>query len=90
MESTRIVNNKESTHKRICISSLTDKSPERFANLIRGHWRIENNLHWHLNLTFREDDLRVKKDSGPMNLNIFRKFRFFLLTNERSKKMFKF
>ncbi len=47
VESTRIVNNKESTHKRIYISSLTDGSAERYANLIRGHWGIENNLHWH-------------------------------------------
>lgn len=47
VESTRIVNNKETFHKRIYISSLTDDSPERYASLIRGHWGIENNLHWH-------------------------------------------
>lgn len=85
VESTRIVNNKESTHKRIYISSLTNESPEKFANLIRGHWGIENNLHWHLDLTFREDDSRVRKDNGPMNLNIFRKFGLFLLNKEQSK-----
>jgi predicted transposase YbfD/YdcC len=85
VESTRIVNNKESTHKRFYISSLTDDSPQRYANLIRGHWAIENNLHWHLDLTFGEDDSRVRKDNGPMNLNIFRKFGLFLLTHEPSK-----
>lgn len=85
VESTRIVNNKESTHKRIYISSLTDDSPEKYAKLIREHWGIENGLHWHLDLTFREDDSRVRKDNGPMNLNIFRKFGLFLLTHEPSK-----
>ena len=85
VESTRIVNNKETFHKRIYISSLTDESPEGYANLVRGHWGIENNLHWHLDLTFREDDSRVRKDNGPMNLNIFRKFGLFLLTHEPSK-----
>ena len=48
VESTRIVNDKEIISKRIYISSLTDKSPERYAHLIRGHWGIENGLHWHL------------------------------------------
>lgn len=85
VESTRIVNNQETTHKRFYISSLTDDSPERYARLIRGHWGIENGLHWHLDMTFREDDSRVRKDHGPLNLNIFRKFGLFLLTHEPSK-----
>ena len=85
VEFTRIVNNKETFHKRIYISSLVDDSSKRYANLIRGLWGIENNLYWHLDLTFREDNSRVRKDNGPMNLNIFRKFGLFLLTHEPSK-----
>lgn len=85
VESTRIINDKTSTHKRIYISSLTDNLPESYAGIIRGHWGIENGLHWHLDLTFGEDDSRVRKDNGPMNLNIFRKFGLFLLTHEPSK-----
>lgn len=85
VESTRIVNNKESTHTRIYISSLVNTPPEKYARLIRQHWGIENKLHWHLDLTFGEDDSRVRKDNGPMNLNIFRKFGLFLLTNHPSK-----
>lgn len=84
VESTRLINNKETFHKRIYISSLTGHSPEKYANLIREHWGIENGLHWHLDLTFKEDDSRVRKDNGPMNLNIFRKFGLFLLTHEPS------
>ena len=47
VESTRIVNKKETTYQRIYISSLTDECPEKYARLIRGHWGIENGLHWH-------------------------------------------
>ncbi len=85
VESTRIVNNKESTHKRIYISSLTDDCPQKYANLILEHWGIGNGLHWHLDLTFREDDSRVRKDNGPMNLNIFR-FSSYNIIKELMKK----
>src|SRR5262249_26257068 len=34
-------------------------SGRRFAEAVRGHWGIENNLHWQLDVTFREDDLRI-------------------------------
>ena len=85
VESTRIINGQQTFHKRFYVSSLTDDDPERYARLVRGHWGIENGLHWHLDVTFREDDSRVQKDNGPLNLNIFRKFSLFLLTHEPSK-----
>ena len=85
VESTRVTNTKKTVHRRLYISSVTDDNPERYAALIRGHWGIENGLHWHLDLTFREDSSRVRKDNGPLNLNIFRKFGLFLLTHEPSK-----
>jgi len=59
--------------KRCYISSLA-APPERFAKLIRGHWSIENQLHWSLDVTFGEDKCRAKKDNSPLNLNVFRKF----------------
>jgi len=89
VESTRLVNDQEIVSKRFYISSLTDKAPERYAQLIRGHWGIENGLHWQLDLTFREDASRVRKDNGPLNLNIFRKFGLFLLKHEPSKMSLK-
>lgn len=85
VESTRVVEGQQQTSTRFYISSLTDTCPEVYARLIRGHWGIENGLHWHLDLTFREDDCRVRKGNGPLNLNIFRKFSLFLLTHEPSK-----
>ena len=82
VESIRIAKGQEVISKRLYSSSLTDVGPEKYAHLIRGHWGIENGLHWQLDLTFREDASRVRKDNGPMNVNIFRKFGLFLLTPE--------
>lgn len=53
-------------------SSLCE-SAENFAQLIRGHWSIENQLHWHLDVSFNEDKNRVRKDNGAENMNVMRK-----------------
>jgi predicted transposase YbfD/YdcC len=57
---------------RYYISSMT-ASAETFGQLIRGHWSIENRLHWSLDVSFREDASQVRKDRAPENLNILRK-----------------
>lgn len=46
--------------------------PARFASIVRGHWGIENSLHWVLDVTMNEDQLRNRKDNGPQNLAILR------------------
>ena len=48
---------------RYYISSL-DVSAERLLEAVRAHWSIENSLHWSLDVTFREDQSRVRKDHG--------------------------
>lgn len=57
--------------KRYFISSLTDI--EEFAYSVRKHWAIENQLHWCLDVIFREDASRARKDHSPLNLNVLRK-----------------
>lgn len=57
---------------RYFITSLTD--PDEFADSVRKHWSIENQLHWCLDVIFREDASRTKKDNSPLNLNVLRKF----------------
>jgi predicted transposase YbfD/YdcC len=54
-------------------------SAEEFYLSIRGHWSIENKLHWSLDVIFREDAAKVTKDQGPENLNIMRKMALSLL-----------
>lgn len=56
-----------------------DTSAEDFLEIIRGHWSVENGLHWMLNVVFREDDARARKDNSPLNLNVLRKIALALL-----------
>ena len=47
-------------------------TPERFLEVVRSHWSVES-LHWVLDVTMGEDDLRNRRDHGPENLCIMRK-----------------
>jgi predicted transposase YbfD/YdcC len=55
-----------------------------FADAVRGHWGIENNLHWQLDVSFREDECRVRIDHAPANLSVIRRFALGLLKREAS------
>ena len=56
------------------ISSLPPEDCQLIGQYIRGHWGIENRLHWHLDVTFREDACRARKDYSATNLNTLRKW----------------
>lgn len=56
---------------RFFITSLT--KIEEFSRSVREHWSIENQLHWCLDVIFREDASRARKDNSPLNLNVMRK-----------------
>lgn len=60
----RQVNGKTSMETSYYISSL-DKDAKKLARAIRGHWHIENSLHWVLDVTFDEDRCRVRKIMLP-------------------------
>lgn len=59
-------------------------SAKEFAGAVRGHWSIENNLHWQLDVSFREDESRVRRDHAPANLSVVRRFAPGLLKRETS------
>ena len=62
------------------ISSF-DTTAENFGEIIRGHWSVENQLHWMLDVAFREDDAKARKDNSPLTLNVLRKIALFVLKN---------
>ncbi len=70
---------------RFYISSLRPKV-KAFAEAVRGHWSIENNLHWVLDVAFQEDDSRVRKDHSPENLGLVRRIALSLLQRAPTKK----
>jgi predicted transposase YbfD/YdcC len=51
---------------RLYISSL-DLAAESAAQMVRDHWRVENNLHWVMDMIFRDDECRVRKDHTQAN-----------------------
>jgi predicted transposase YbfD/YdcC len=80
----RTVGDKNSCEKHYYISNRK-LSAERFLQAIRGHWGIENSLHWVLDVTFDEDRSRVRKDHGPENFALLRRMAVSLLKAEESK-----
>lgn len=53
----------------------------------RTHWHIENRLHWVLDIAFREDENRVRKDHAPQNLTVLRHLALNLLKQDTSLKV---
>lgn len=82
--STREIAGKTSVSVRFYISS-TAMDARAFAAAARAHWRIENNLHWVLDVTFRDDDCRVREDDGPMNFSIIKHMAINLLKRAQNK-----
>lgn len=62
-------------------------SARRFAAAVRDHWGIENRLHWQLDVTFQEDQCRVRKGHADANLSILRRSALSLLKNESTLKV---
>ncbi|NZD44861.1 ISAs1 family transposase, partial [Sphaerotilus sulfidivorans] len=73
------------TEWRYYISS-TQLSPERFEAAVRAHWGIENQCHWVLDMTFSEDDCRIRVGDGAENFAILRRMSLNLLKQEKSRK----
>jgi predicted transposase YbfD/YdcC len=71
---------------RYFISSLPP-DPARLLHVVRAHWHIENAFHWILDVAFREDDSRVRKDHAPRNLALLRRLALNLLKHDTSLKV---
>jgi predicted transposase YbfD/YdcC len=70
---------------RFYVSSLRPQV-KVFAEAVRGHWSVENHLHWVLDVAFQEDASRVRKDHGPENLGLVRRIALSLLKRAPTKK----
>jgi len=85
VESKREVGGKESTERRYYLSSLS-LDVERFARAVRGHWGVENSLHWTLDVQFAEDQSRARSGYAAENLATLRRLALNLLKREKTKK----
>ncbi|MEX3613568.1 MAG: ISAs1 family transposase, partial [Burkholderia gladioli] len=87
VESIRSVNGsgKVEAEIRYFLSSCDD-APEVLAQAIRQHWRIENSLHWVLDVTFREDDCRVRERTAVRNFALLRKIALNLVRRHQGSR----
>ena len=86
MESTRAVPGKgTSTERRYVISSHAGVDAAAMARRVRGHWGVENRLHWQLDMTFDEDASRIRKDHGAQNFSRLRRLALNLLKRAPDK-----
>ena len=60
---------------------------EQAIRMTRRHWQIENCLHWVLDMAFREDECRLRKDHGAQNFAILRHIALNLLKQEKTNKL---
>jgi predicted transposase YbfD/YdcC len=85
IESTRVIKDRQMQETRYYISDEEGFSAAYFNSLVRGHWGIENHLHWHLDVTFREDDSRVRRGNAPENLSTLRKLALQIIKGHNDK-----
>lgn len=85
VDSTRTVDGEQSQELRYYISSHKPDA-QMLARCIRQHWSIENNQHWELDVTFREDRSRIRDGSGPDNFAALRRMALSMVTKETSRK----
>ena len=74
-----------SEETRYYISSLGNEDPQKIASAVRAHWSIENNLHWQLDFTFREDESRKIKNAAR-NFSAITKMALSILKNDKTIK----
>lgn len=85
VESTRTFKDHETTERRFYISSLSANAGQ-LSQCIRSHWAIENTLHWTLDMTFREDESRIRDRIAAENMATVRRFTFNLLKQFKKRQ----
>lgn len=87
VECTRTANGRTSAERRYFISSHSGRQAQKLATLIRNHWRVENQLHWTLDVGFNEDQCRVRIENAAENLARIRRISLILLKQEKTCKL---
>ena len=68
------------------IYSCVGLNAKQIMKYKRNHWTVENNLHWVLDMAFREDESRARKDNSAENFNVIRQIAFNILKSEKTFK----
>ncbi|NJN15411.1 MAG: ISAs1 family transposase [Oscillochloris sp.] len=81
----RRVQGQISVEDRLFIRS-TDGSAQTFGKAVRGHWGVENSVHWVLDVVWREDDSRMLVGKGPENLAVLRRIALNIVRQDHHSK----
>ena len=86
VKSVRSKHTRETEEIRFFLTSLPPDA-SLFAGAVRGHWSVQNSLHWVLDIAFKEDDIRTRNHYAAENLSILRKIALNLIKQEKSRKI---
>lgn len=87
IDSKRELNGHVETEKRFYISSLPADAA-KLNNAVRSHWAVENNLHWVLDVTFKDDGSRIRRGMASENMVVMKHLAINLLKNDKKNKLF--
>lgn len=88
VQKVRTVGGERSVELHHYISSLRDDcTAQRLLGYVRGHWSVENNLHWQLDVSFNEDQSRIRKGHGAENFSRLNRIALNLLKREKTAKV---
>ncbi len=85
----QVTGNEPVSSQRYYLSSRVGLTPEQADGFVRGHWAIENALHWQLDVTFAEDNHLLRQHQAAQNLTLVRKMALNLLKQDPTKRSIK-
>jgi predicted transposase YbfD/YdcC len=86
VEQVRQVGEKVSSERHYYISSLPGKNAKAMLDLARGHWGVENQLHWRMDVVFHEDQRRIRTNHAAENYTRLSRIALNLLKKDTSRK----
>jgi len=86
VESQRTIGDKTSIEYRYYIGSI-ENDAKLFAHAVRAHWGVENSMNWQLDMSFREDESRMRKGHSQENFAVMRHIALNLIKNDKTTKL---
>ncbi len=77
----------QATESRYYICSDEEPTAKRLQQAVREHWGVENNLHWVIDMAFREDESRIRTGNAPANMAVLRHIALNIIRGDKNRKV---